>query len=334
MQGAPGSWGQATQDDLARLHVGVVGCGSVGMLVVEALARTGIQRLSLFDFDTVEEHNLDRLLHATIRDVRLHRAKTDLAARTSRCAATAADFGAMPYELSVVEPDGFRRRSRLRRDLLLRRPALAPRRPQPPRPRPSHPRRRRWHRGRRPRRTPARRRMARPRRGPRPRLHGMPGPVRPRPRPSRTRRLPRRPRLHHRPARDHPLLRKENVFSLLHQRRGSAADPVRHHDDRAGRHRRHRRPPVPPDHRHPRPPAVVRAAPPCSPAKLCRRRGRRRSPPSAPDPFLGGCPGCIGKSGAAGMSLSCRGSPCDCGRSSPAWWPCEAAVVPGPGRGG
>nr|WP_306416086.1 ThiF family adenylyltransferase [Streptomyces sp. Alain-F2R5] len=60
---------------MARLHVGVVGCGSVGMLVVEALARTGIQRLSLFDFDTVEELNLDRLLHATLHDVRLHRAK-------------------------------------------------------------------------------------------------------------------------------------------------------------------------------------------------------------------------------------------------------------------
>lgn len=101
------AWGQATQDDLARLHVGVVGCGSVGMLVVEALARTGIQRLSLFDFDTVEEVNLDRLLHATIRDVRLHRAKARLAARTARRAATATHFRATPYELSVVEPAGF-----------------------------------------------------------------------------------------------------------------------------------------------------------------------------------------------------------------------------------
>lgn len=101
------AWGQTTQDDLARLHVGVVGCGSVGMLVVEALARTGIQNLSLFDFDTVEEVNLDRLLHATIRDVRLHRAKAHLAARTARRAATAPNFRATPYELSVAEPDGF-----------------------------------------------------------------------------------------------------------------------------------------------------------------------------------------------------------------------------------
>jgi hypothetical protein len=101
------AWGADTQNDLARLRVGVVGTGSVGMLVVEALARTGVQHLSLFDFDTVEDVNLDRLLHATARDVRLHRAKVDIAARAARRAATASDFAVAPYEYSVVEPEGF-----------------------------------------------------------------------------------------------------------------------------------------------------------------------------------------------------------------------------------
>ncbi|MFP8963236.1 ThiF family adenylyltransferase [Streptomyces nanhaiensis] len=101
------AWGAPAQADLARLHIGIVGCGSVGMLIVEALARTGIQRLSLLDFDTVEDVNLDRLLHATARDVRLHRAKADLAAHAARRAATAAHFRATPHEASVVEPDGF-----------------------------------------------------------------------------------------------------------------------------------------------------------------------------------------------------------------------------------
>ncbi|WP_405842542.1 ThiF family adenylyltransferase [Streptomyces sp. NBC_01518] len=101
------AWGQDTQNDLARLHVGVVGTGSVGMLVVEALARTGLQRLSLFDFDTVEHLNLDRLLHATDRDVRLHRAKVTIAARAAHRAATAAKMHITKYETSVVEPDGF-----------------------------------------------------------------------------------------------------------------------------------------------------------------------------------------------------------------------------------
>lgn len=84
-----------------------IGTGSVGMIVVEALARTGIQNLSLFEFYTVEDVNLDRLLRATARDARLHRAKVDLAARTVHRAATAMNIRVTPHETSVTEPDGF-----------------------------------------------------------------------------------------------------------------------------------------------------------------------------------------------------------------------------------
>ncbi|NUP15569.1 MAG: hypothetical protein HOZ81_05600 [Streptomyces sp.] len=101
------AWGQQTQDTLARLHVGVVGTGSVGMLVVEALARTGIGRLTLFDFDAVETVNLDRLMHATSRDARVKRPKVRLAAREARRAATAAAFQVTALEASITEPDGF-----------------------------------------------------------------------------------------------------------------------------------------------------------------------------------------------------------------------------------
>lgn len=101
------AWGQQTQDTLARLHVGVVGTGSVGMLVVEALARTGIGRLTLFDFDTVETVNLDRLLHATPHDARAKRPKVHLAAREARRAATAPAFRVSALEASITEPDGF-----------------------------------------------------------------------------------------------------------------------------------------------------------------------------------------------------------------------------------
>src|SRR5579859_7318926 len=48
------SWGECAQNNLARLHVGIIGAGSVGSIVAEALARTGIARLTLIDFDTVE----------------------------------------------------------------------------------------------------------------------------------------------------------------------------------------------------------------------------------------------------------------------------------------
>ncbi|UWE10191.1 HesA/MoeB/ThiF family protein [Actinacidiphila bryophytorum] len=101
------AWGPSVQDTLARLKVGVVGTGSVGMIVVEALARTGVGHLTLLDFDAVEIVNLDRLLHATQRDARRGRAKVDLAAQAARRAATHPAFRVTALEASVVEPAGF-----------------------------------------------------------------------------------------------------------------------------------------------------------------------------------------------------------------------------------
>jgi len=94
------------QADLARLRVGVVGAGSVGSMVAEALARTGIERIDLFDFDSVEERNLDRLMHATAADI--GRAKVKVLAEALRKSATASKFTSGAYEWSFVEEVGFR----------------------------------------------------------------------------------------------------------------------------------------------------------------------------------------------------------------------------------
>jgi molybdopterin/thiamine biosynthesis adenylyltransferase len=102
------AWGEAAQVDLARLRIGVVGAGSVGALVAEALARTGIERIRLVDFDTVEEHNLDRLLHATRLDVALARSKVETLAAALVDSSTAERPDIEPLELSVVEPEGWR----------------------------------------------------------------------------------------------------------------------------------------------------------------------------------------------------------------------------------
>jgi len=101
------SWGREAQADLARLHVGIIGAGSVGSMVAEALARTGLQRLRLLDFDAVEERNLDRLLHATPVDI--GRAKVVVLAEALAQSATANDFDIEAFEWSVVEEEGFRR---------------------------------------------------------------------------------------------------------------------------------------------------------------------------------------------------------------------------------
>jgi len=45
-------------------HVAVVGIGGVGSWAVEALARSGVRRLTLIDLDHVSESNINRQIHA------------------------------------------------------------------------------------------------------------------------------------------------------------------------------------------------------------------------------------------------------------------------------
>lgn len=61
--------GQDGMEKLHRAHVMVVGCGAVGSFAIEALARSGIGRLTLVDFDIVEPSNINRqlvALHSTL----------------------------------------------------------------------------------------------------------------------------------------------------------------------------------------------------------------------------------------------------------------------------
>ena len=84
------TWGLAMQEKMARLKIGIVGVGSVGAVVVESLARMGMENLLLIDGDKVQPHNLDRLLHA--RDENVHSYKAKIAAEQARHAATAENF--------------------------------------------------------------------------------------------------------------------------------------------------------------------------------------------------------------------------------------------------
>lgn len=84
------AWGTESQASLAALRVGIVGLGSVGALAAEIMGRIGVRRLVLVDMDRIEEHNLDRLLHAGRWD--LGRYKVHLAAEhLERCADGALD---------------------------------------------------------------------------------------------------------------------------------------------------------------------------------------------------------------------------------------------------
>ena len=68
------------ENGLAALHdscVTVVGLGAVGSYALEALARAGIGRFRLVDFDRVQSSNINRQLLATCRTVGA--LKTDVA---------------------------------------------------------------------------------------------------------------------------------------------------------------------------------------------------------------------------------------------------------------
>jgi hypothetical protein len=99
-------WGPQIQADIARLGVLVIGAGSVGLEVALRLAASGIERVSVMDFDAVEIINLDRLIGATPLDVLLHRAKVDVAGRLLSRASTAQRPEIGTLDLSVCEPAG------------------------------------------------------------------------------------------------------------------------------------------------------------------------------------------------------------------------------------
>src|SRR5215475_10173559 len=61
--------GQAGQQRLAQSHVVIIGCGALGAMHAEWLARGGVGRLRLIDRDFIEESNLSRQIMFEERDV-------------------------------------------------------------------------------------------------------------------------------------------------------------------------------------------------------------------------------------------------------------------------
>jgi ThiF family len=102
------AWGYRKQAELSRLRMGIVGAGSVGSMVAEALARTGISKITLIDFDIVKKHNLDRLLHSSPLDASLGRAKVKALGRGLRRSATDRTFSVTEVMCNICEPEGFK----------------------------------------------------------------------------------------------------------------------------------------------------------------------------------------------------------------------------------
>lgn len=56
--------GEGAFEDLKKKHIIIFGVGGVGSYVAETLARAGIGKLTLVDFDTVAVHNINRQIMA------------------------------------------------------------------------------------------------------------------------------------------------------------------------------------------------------------------------------------------------------------------------------
>lgn len=49
--------------ELVAERVHIIGCGAVGSLLADTLARMGLTKITLYDFDTVDEHNIANQLY-------------------------------------------------------------------------------------------------------------------------------------------------------------------------------------------------------------------------------------------------------------------------------
>lgn len=58
-----------SQKKLFNAHVAIIGCGGLGGNVAEMLTRIGVGKLTLFDFDLFEEHNLNRQNFSNIENI-------------------------------------------------------------------------------------------------------------------------------------------------------------------------------------------------------------------------------------------------------------------------
>lgn len=100
------AWGADNQSQLARTHVAVVGLGSVGRIVAECLARGGVERATLIDFDRMDRVNLDRQIGARRRDATTRRWKVEVAKEGFLAASTAHSPSVTVVRASVTEPEG------------------------------------------------------------------------------------------------------------------------------------------------------------------------------------------------------------------------------------
>ncbi len=110
--------GEDAQRALNKGHVAVFGLGGVGSYAVEALARAGVGKLTIVDFDVVDETNINRqlfALHSTVGKPKTEVAKARIAdinpnaqvqalrVRFDQTTADQIDFSAFDYVIDAID---------------------------------------------------------------------------------------------------------------------------------------------------------------------------------------------------------------------------------------
>ncbi len=70
-----------SQSILSQIKIGVIGLGGGGSHIVQQLAHLGVKNYVLFDYDIVDETNLNRLIGASLLDIKTKTKKTVVASR-------------------------------------------------------------------------------------------------------------------------------------------------------------------------------------------------------------------------------------------------------------
>jgi tRNA A37 threonylcarbamoyladenosine dehydratase len=94
---------------LRTVHICVVGIGGVGSWAAEALARTGIGRITLIDMDHVAESNVNRQIQATSDTMgmaKIHAMQQRIASINPACHVTGIDAFVEPDNWPAILPEG------------------------------------------------------------------------------------------------------------------------------------------------------------------------------------------------------------------------------------
>jgi hypothetical protein len=73
--------GEDSQSKISEIKIGIVGLGGGGSHIVQQLAYLGFKNYVLFDYDKVDETNLNRMVGASLEDVKNGTKKVDVAER-------------------------------------------------------------------------------------------------------------------------------------------------------------------------------------------------------------------------------------------------------------